>query len=402
MTRKATGRIAAACLAASLVIALHADGPQPPAGEKERTTVRQGVFNEKEKVEMMLEHAISLIESVVRERQYYGSKAGVTLEESLRNCRNALHQLRGEPLEEAKPQEQQPIDEHKVPMAGDTKIMTLPGGVSMEMVYVAPGSFQMGSSSGNEDETPHQVRLTKGYWIGKYPVTQAQWNALVYYGVSVSFVGDFPVAAFSRNGMYSDVVSGMDTSDFPMENIGWYDCKTLVNALNSVEREGRRWSLPTEAQWEFAARGGNKSRGYMYSGGNDMDSVGWHDANSGVQRLPKNASEYEDLIKNRCRPHSVKEKDIGNELGIVGMSGNVYEWCNDWYRKDYYAHSPMVDPQGPTSGNKRVLRGGSWVDKARECRSASRQGHVGDCIAVDPVRLPLFGLRLCCSAAPRE
>ena len=271
---------------------------------------------------------------------------------------------------------------------GETKIFTLPGGVRMEMVYVAPGSFQMGSENGEDvskDEKPvHKVTLTKGYWIGKYPVTQAQWNALVS-AMGVSFGRDGrPVAWFSKNGGGSNIVGGMDTSDFPMENISWDDCKALVDALNKTDREGRRWSLPTEAQWEFAARGGNKSRGYTYSGGNDMDAVGWYGDNS------------------NGRTHAVREKDKGNELGIVGMSGNVWEWCNDWYGEDYYSRSPAEDPQGPASGGFRVLRGGGWDDCARGCRSALRFGGCPDYrYGGDPDYLGR-GFRLCCSAGPRE
>ena len=265
----------------------------------------------------------------------------------------------------------------------------------MEMVYVAPGSFLMGSSSGDKDETPHRVRLTKGYWIGKYPVTQAQWNALVS-GTGVTFDEGQPTAHFSRDGKESDLISGMDTSDFPMEGISWNDCKALVDALNGTEREGRRWSLPTEAQWEFAARGGNKSRGYTYSGGNNMAAVGWYYENSGVGRLSDSNWKFDNRKSNRCRPHSIKEKDVGNELGIVSMSGNVWEWCNDWYGKDYYSSSPTEDPQGPASGEKRVLRGGSWIDPARNGRPSPR------CKFASGHRHILSGFRLCCSAEPRE
>ena len=279
---------------------------------------------------------------------------------------------------------------------GETKVFTLPGGVRMEMVYVAPGSFQMGSDGEVDDEKPvHKVTLTKGYWIGKYPVTQAQWNALVS-AMDVSFDGGRPVAFYSKNGIGRDLVSGMDTSDFPMENLSWDDCSSLVGALNKADGEGWRWSLPTEAQWAFAARGGNKSRGYTYSGGNDMDAVGWYYENSGNRKLPDGDCDLEKLERNKGRPHSVKEKDIGNELGIVGMSGNVWEWCNDWYGEDYYSISPTEDPQGPVSGRKRVLRGGGWISRARYCRSVYRNwfspSHRGDD----------YGIRLCCSAEPRE
>ena len=279
---------------------------------------------------------------------------------------------------------------------GETKVFTLPGSVRMEMVYVAPGSFQMGSERGVDDEKPvHKVTLTNGYWIGKYPVTQAQWNALVT-AMDVSLDKGRPVAFFSSNGVGGSLVSGMDTSDFPMENISWNDCTALVDALNKADREGWRWSLPTEAQWEFAARGGNKSRGYTYSGSNDMDAVGWYYENSGKQKLYDSEWDLDKLEGNQCRPHRVKEKDIGNELGIVGMSGNVCEWCNDRYDEHYYSISPTEDPRGPDSGGNRVLRGGGWISRARYCRSVYRNWTSPDRRGDD------FGLRLCCCAGTRE
>ena len=281
---------------------------------------------------------------------------------------------------------------------GETKVFTLPGGVRMEMVYVAPGSFQMGSENGEDNEKPvHKVTLTKGYWIGKYPITQAQWNSLVS-AMEVLFEDGRPVAGFSRDGECSNLVAGIDTSGFPMENISWNDCTVLVDALNKADREGLRWSIPTETQWEFAARGGNKSRGYTYSGGNDMDAVGWYYENSGIRRLSdRDWSPLESIDASKNRPHSVTEKDVGNELGIVGMSGNVCEWCNEeWYRNEYDSNSPTEDPRGPVTGARRVLRGGSWSNRAWDCRSADREqccpgGRNYNC-----------GLRLCCAAGPRE
>ena len=287
------------------------------------------------------------------------------------------------------------LKEYTGPKAGDVKTLTLPGDVEMEMIYVAPGSFMMGSSSGDKDETPHQVRITKPYWIGKYPVTQAQWKALVMAN-GVSFEKGEPTPYFSREGKGSDRVSGMNTSDFPMEGISWDDCDALVKALNRNATDGRTYSLPTEAQWEFAAKGGKESRGYTYSGGNNMDALGWYYENSGVRTLSDSDWKPENVFSNKCRTHSVREKDVGNELGIVGMSGNVWEWCLDWYDKDYYAKSPTDDPCNTASGDGRVLRGGGWGDFARYCRSANRGRN-------DPgFRSYNFGFRLCCSAGPRE
>ena len=310
------------------------------------------------------------------------------------------------------------VTEETAPVDGEPRWFTLPGGVEMEMVYVAPGSFRMGSDAGYPDEKPvHDVRITKGYWIGKYPVTQAQWNALVTAN-GVSFDGGKPVPYFSSSGSRRDRVAGLDTSDFPMEGISWEDCDTLVKALNKNEKGGRTWAMPTEAQWEFAARGGNKSRGYKYSGaplfgylldlvrnksrgykysgGDNMDDVGWYYENSGTKRLSDSEKKVGAFETNKGRTHSVREKGVGNELGIVGMSGNVLEWCQDLYDMNYYSKCPTDDPCNTASGDGRVLRGGSCLSRARDCRSASR-------IWYQPGnRICYFGFRLCCSAGPRE
>ncbi len=283
------------------------------------------------------------------------------------------------------------------PRNSTTQTITLPGGVKMEMIYVEPGSFTMGSPDSAErnleDAKQHRVTLTKGYWIGKYPVTQAQWNALVS-AMDVSFDGRQPTAWFSKSGRGCEVVKDMDTSDFPMESINWNDSMSLVDALNRNDREGWHWSLPTEAQWEFAARGGNKSRGYMYSGGVDLETVGWYYENSGEIKLLDYNWSFDDLRSNKCRPHSVREKGVGNELGIVGMSGNVYEWCADWYGD--YPDGSVIDPKGPASGGGKVLRGGSWSNDALHCRSAYRIWGSPDFL------YSICGMRLCCSSRPRE
>lgn len=150
-----------------------------------------------------------------------------------------------------------------------------------------------------------------------------------------------------------------------MEDVSWDDCQEFIQKLNSLT--GRNFRLPTEAEWEFACRGGNNSRGYKYSGSNDIDNVAWYDDNSGG------------------KTHPVGTK-APNELGIYDMSGNVWEWCSDWYA-DYTSYS-QTNPTGPLSGSYRVIRGGGWGYFAVSCRSSRRNYY-------DPMyRNRYLGLRL--------
>ncbi|WP_288607532.1 formylglycine-generating enzyme family protein [uncultured Prevotellamassilia sp.] len=199
------------------------------------------------------------------------------------------------------------------------------------MVYVSGGTFTMGGTSeqGSEAEAnekpTHSVTLSS-YYICKYEVTQALWQAVM--GSNPSFFkGD----------------------NLPVEYVSWNDCQTFINRLNSYT--GRNFRLPTEAEWEFAARGGNYSRHYKYSGSNYISDVGWYDDNSG----------------NRTHPVGTKQ---ANELGLYDMSGNVWEWCSDWYGS--YSFYSQNDPTGPNSGSYRVNRGGGWNFYAWLCRSSIR------------------------------
>ena len=204
-------------------------------------------------------------------------------------------------------------------------------GVSFEMVRVEGGTFRMGATSEQEDEADsdekpvHGVTLSS-YYIGKTEVTQALWQAVM---------GSNP--------------SRFEGSDLPVECVSWNDCQEFIQKLNRLT--GRNFRLPTEAEWEFACRGGNNSRGYKYSGSNNLGSVAWYNDNSGDQT------------------HPVGTK-ASNELGIYDMSGNVWEWCSDWYA-DYTSHS-QTNPKGPRSGSCRVFRGGGWGYGAGYCRSSFR------------------------------
>ena len=204
-------------------------------------------------------------------------------------------------------------------------------GVSFEMVYVEGGSFDMGAtteqgSDAVSDEYPvHSVTLS-GYYIGKCEVTQELWEAVIGSNPSY-FMG----------------------AQKPVENVNWNDCQEFVSRLNSLT--GMTFRLPTEAEWEYAARGGNQSSHYKYSGSDNIHDVAWYDDNSGSST------------------HAVGTKSP-NEFGIYDMSGNVSEWCSDRYGD--YSAGAQTNPQGPSSGSFRVLRGGSWDYDAGYCRVSCR------------------------------
>ncbi len=222
------------------------------------------------------------------------------------------------------------------------------GNVSFEMVYVQGGTFQMGAtaeqgSDAYDDEKPvHSVTLSD-FHIGKYEVTQGLWKEVMGENPSYNKAGD----------------------NYPVEMVSWEDCQRFIEWLNS--RTGLNFRLPTEAEWEYAARGGQKSRGYKYSGSTyDLGSVAWYEGNSG----------------NRTHPVGQKQ---ANELGLYDMSGNVYEWCYDWYGR--YSSSSQRNPSGPASGADRVLRGGSFILNAGLCRVSNRSRS-------DPGYRNVNGLRL--------
>ena len=220
-------------------------------------------------------------------------------------------------------------------------------GISIDMVKVEAGTFMMGATSEMQNpydnEKPvHQVTLTNDYYMGKYEVTQDLWKAVMGRNPS-KFKGD----------------------DLPVEEVSWDDCQEFISKLNSIT--GRKFRLPTEAEWEYAARGGKKSRGYQYSGSNSISDVAWYTDNCG------------------SKTHPVGTKQA-NELGIYDMSGNVYEWCQDW--KGLYSSSSQTNPIGAVNGPFRVFRGGSWLGYARFCRSSCRCSGTTNC-SIDNLGLRL-------------
>ena len=198
-------------------------------------------------------------------------------------------------------------------------------GINLKMIYVEGGTFAMGSNDYSDGKPVHNVTLDS-YYIGETEITQAQWRAVM--GTNPSrYTGD----------------------NRPVERVSWHDAQEFCKKLS--ELTGKRYVLPTEAQWEYAARGGNKSKGYKYSGSNNVNEVAKYDSSGG---------------------HSNVKSKKPNELGIYDMSGNVWEWCSDWYRSSSYSSSSQTNPQGPSSGSYRVSRGGSWCHIASYCRVALR------------------------------
>ena len=221
----------------------------------------------------------------------------------------------------AQPKKADPINSLAEPLRSHLKKLVA------DMVLVEGGTYMMGNPDRDKNDeyakdVPHEVTLSS-FYICKYEVTEALWTAVM---------GSNP----------SDHKSG---DNYPVEQVNWYDCQDFVEKLS--ELTGRHFRLPTEAEWEYAARGGQRSRGYRYSGSYNLDEIGWHVGNA----------------------HHYK-REVGtkkpNELGLYDMTGNVNEWCQDKHNNDYYRHSPTTNPQGPDRSSfkdNRCIRGGSvWDD----------------------------------------
>ena len=223
----------------------------------------------------------------------------------------------------------------------------------MELLYnfvkVEAGTFTMGAApeieNASEEKPAHKVTITKDFYIGKTEVTQRVWIAVMGYNPS-EFKDDQDINApkfYNR----------------PVERVTWKEVQTFIAKLNAAT--GKKFRLPTEAEWEFAARGGNKSKHYIYSGSNDVDEVAWYDWGE---------DNYDDTY---CAFENVGTKKP-NELGIYDMSGNVAEWCSDWYGD--YSSEPQTDPKGPAKGEYRVVRSGGGNPDG--CRITIRMGSYPD------------------------
>jgi len=207
------------------------------------------------------------------------------------------------------------------------------------MVRVPAGEFQMGSAGGEADEQPvHRVRISHDFEIGKFEVTQAQWETVML---------DPHAKAGAVRTTPEGATVGSNPSHFkgpslPVESVSWDDMQVFLARLNARDR-GHTYRLPTEAEWEYAGKDDSA----------DLAARAWYKDNSG----------------DRTQPAGGKQPNV---RGLYDTLGNVAEWVQDWYGHDYYGESPAADPQGPTSGSYRVFRGGSWLDPAKYCRVTAR------------------------------
>jgi formylglycine-generating enzyme required for sulfatase activity len=228
--------------------------------------------------------------------------------------------------------------------------------IGMKFALIPAGTFLMGSPQQekrrSKDEEQHEVEIARPFYLGVFEVTQKQWRAVM---------GNNP-SSFNPDRV------GSNTDDFPVESVSWPEVQTFLEQLTAREEEkkaGRKYRLPTEAEWEYAARSG-AAEYQIFHYGNSLSST---QANFNGN-YPYEADEG---------PYLERASQVGsyepNYFGLYDMHGNnVWEWCADWYDKDYYKKSPGRDPAGPSEGSDRVIRGGSWDCFGQRCRSAWRNG----------------------------
>jgi formylglycine-generating enzyme required for sulfatase activity len=260
----------------------------------------------------------------------------------------------------------------------------LTNSLGMKLVLIPRGKFMMGSPPDEKEretlEEQHEVQISKSFYLGVYEVTQAEYQKVM--GSNPSF--------FSATGGGKAKVAGLDTSRFPVESVSWENAVTFCAKLSALPAErvaGRVYRLPTEAEWEYACRAGTTT---PFNHGSSL---------SPTQVNFDGNYPYGGAAKGRYleRPVPVDEPGFRpNGFGLYHMHGNVWEWTADWYGENYYRDSPKIDPKGPASGTRHVLRGGSWFNYGFNCRAAYRSGDkAGD-------RFPKsVGLRVVCVSAGR-
>jgi uncharacterized protein (TIGR02996 family) len=255
----------------------------------------------------------------------------------------------------------------------------LAGPLGLRLALVPPGSFWMGSPPDepgrHHDEGPrHRVELTRAFYLGVYPVTQAQYQAVAGHNPS----------HFRHGGEGAAPVRNLDTSAFPVERVSWQDAVAFCRRLSELPQEkaaGRVYRLPTEAEWEYACRAGTST---MFHYGDALTS----DRANIDGNLPEGDAPRGLYLARTCPVGRFP----ANAFGLHDMHGNVWEWCSDWFDATYYEHSPAADPTGPAHGKRRALRGGGWFYGARICRSAYRYRYEPDNRHND------FGLRVALDA----
>jgi formylglycine-generating enzyme len=238
-----------------------------------------------------------------------------------------------------------------VPVGSNAQAARISEGITLpEMALVEGGTFRMGAAVAGSDEIPVHTVTVGTFLIGRYEVTQKQWREVMGNDARVNY---FP---------------GCDSC--PVERVSWFSVQEYLDRISRMS--GKKFRLPTEAEWEYAARGGRFSLNFKFAGSNDPDEVAWRDGNSSV------------------RTHPVGQKKP-NELGLYDMSGNVWEWCSDWYHPKYYSESLAVNPEGPPEGTFRVMRGGSWFHDSSGLRVTDRDR------SNPSFRQGFVGFRICCS-----
>jgi formylglycine-generating enzyme required for sulfatase activity len=237
--------------------------------------------------------------------------------------------------------------------------------VGMQLVRVPKGTFRMGAPADEKDresdEGPvHEVEISRDFYVGATEVTQRQWQAVM--GRNPSY--------FSKGGIHGARVQNLDTADFPIENVSWNDVQVFCKKLNAKAEERRfrvTYRLPTEAEWEYAARGGPVTSSKPYHAGPPSDSLSSvqanFDGNSPAGRAPKGP-----YLQRTCKVASYRP----NRLGLYDVHGNLWEWTADWYDDKYYGKSPRKDPAGPTTGSSKAFRGGSFGQPGAILRVANR------------------------------
>jgi uncharacterized protein (TIGR02996 family) len=268
--------------------------------------------------------------------------------------------------------------------------------IGMRLALVPAGAFLMGSTEDEQQEArrhvreelipplpeqhmpnwkaegpQHRVEISKPFYLGVFPVTQAQWRAVM---------GNNP-SCFCATGLDKEKVEGISTDDFPVECVSWEDAMHFLKTLSERKEEreeGRKYRLPTEAEWEYACRGGTASSSPFHFGNSLSSSQANFNGDSPYGGASKGLH-----LKRTCKVGEYKP----NAVGLYDMHGNVEEWCSDWHGEDYYGKSPERDPPGPGEGSGRVIRGGCWSALGVYCRSASRGGVVVD------LPIQLFGFR---------